>query len=93
MSEHLNHWTLHRSCAEVARKINRITQGWANYYHYANSARVFSQMQRWLENRLRGWLWRKYDCKHGGYKFYTKERMIGQYKLWEMPLKAAWSRQ
>jgi len=57
-----------------------------------NSTRVFSRMQGWLENQMRAWLWRKYGCKHGRYKFYTKERMRGQYKLWEMPMKAAWSR-
>jgi len=86
----LNRWTQWRSCAEVVREVNRISQGWANYYHYANSTRVFGKMQHWLENRMRNWLWRKYGCAHGKYKFFTKERITGQYKLWTMPLKAAW---
>jgi RNA-directed DNA polymerase len=86
----LNHWTHHRSCAEVVRTLNRKTHGWANYYYHLHSTRVFGKLQGWLENRLRGWLWRKYDCKHAKYEFYTKERILGQYGLWEMPLKAAW---
>jgi group II intron reverse transcriptase/maturase len=86
----LNGWTLWRSCAETVREVNRITQGWANYYHYANSTRVLGKMQNWLENRMRNWLWRKYGCAHGKYQFYTKERLMGQYGLWQMPMKAAW---
>jgi len=86
----LNGWTQWRSCAEVVREVNRISQGWANYYHYGNSTRVFNKMQDWLENRMRNWLWRKYGCEQGKYKFFTKERLIGQYKLWGMPMKAAW---
>jgi group II intron reverse transcriptase/maturase len=88
--EKLNHWTQWGSCAEAVRQVNRISQGWANYYHYANSTRVFGKMQNWLENRLRTWLWHKYDWVRGKYKFFTRERLQGQYGLWEMPLKAAW---
>ncbi len=33
VGEELNHWTMHRSCAEAIRRVNRISQGWANYYH------------------------------------------------------------
>jgi RNA-directed DNA polymerase len=92
ISEELNHWTEHRSCAEAVRRVNRISQGWANYYHYGHCTRVFSRQQSWLENRLRRWLWRKYGCKHGLFSFFTNERLSGQYKLWSLPLKATWSR-
>jgi group II intron reverse transcriptase/maturase len=92
ISEELNHWTQHRSCAEAVRQVNRISRGWANYYHYGHCTKVFSRMQNWLENRLRRWLWRKYGCKHGLFSFFTNERMAGQYKMESLPLKAAWSR-
>ena len=65
----LNHWTKHRSCAEAVRRVNRITRGWTNYYHYGHCTRVFGRQQVWLLNRTRRWLWRKYDCKHGLFGF------------------------
>lgn len=92
IGEELNHWTEHRSCAEVVGRVNRISQGWANYYHYGHCTRVFGRQQDWLQNRLRRWLWRKYGRTHGLFSFFTNERLAGQYKLWSLPLKAAWSR-
>jgi group II intron reverse transcriptase/maturase len=88
----LNHWTKHRSCAEAVRRVNRITRGWSNYDHYGNCSKVFGQQQHWLKNRLRRWLWRKYDCRHGHFSFFTDERLFGQYQLWPLPLTSAWRR-
>lgn len=90
--DELNHWTKHRSCAEVIRRVNRITRGWSNYYHYGHSTHVFGSQQLWLRNRVRRWLWRKYDCKHGLFSFFTDARLVGQYQLWSLPLTCAWRR-
>ena len=90
--EELNHWTKHRSCAEAVRRVNRITRGWSNYYHYGHSTRVFGRQQVWLQNRVRRWLWRKYDCTHGLFSFFTDERLLGQYQLWSLPRTCAWRR-
>ena len=90
--EELNHWTKHRSCAEAVRRVNRITRGWSNYYHYGHCTHVFGRQQVWLRNRLRQWLWRKYDCKHGLFSFFTDERLLGQYQLWPLPLTSPWRR-
>jgi RNA-directed DNA polymerase len=90
--EELNHWTKHRSCAEAVRRVNRITRGWSNYYHYGHCTRVFGRQQVWLCNRMRRWLWRKYDCKHGLFSFFTNERLLGQYQLWPLPLTCTWRR-
>jgi len=90
--EELNHWTKHRSCAEAVRRVNRITRGWSNYYHYGHSTRVFGRQQVWLQNRVRRWLWRKYDCTHGLFSFFTDERLLGQYQLWPLPRTCAWRR-
>lgn len=84
--EELNHWTKHHSCAEAVRRVNRITRGWSNYYHYGHCTRVFGRQQAWLLNRLRRWLWRKYDCTHGLFSFFTNERLLGQYQIWPLPL-------
>jgi group II intron reverse transcriptase/maturase len=90
VGEHLNHWTTHRSCAEVVREVNRISRGWSNYYYYGHCTQVFSQTQNWLVNRLRRWLWRKYGQQHGLFSFFTPERLQSQYGLWSLPLKSAW---
>ena len=90
--EELNHWTKHRSCTEAIRRVNRITHGWSNYYHYGHCTRVFGRQQVWLQNRVRRWLWRKYDCKHGLFSFFNDERLLGQYQLWRLPLTCSWRR-
>jgi len=90
--EELNHWTKHRSCTEALRRVNAITRGWSNYYHYGHCTKVFGRQQVWLQNRLRRWLWRKYGCRHGQFSFFTADRLIGQYQLWPLPTTAPWCR-
>jgi RNA-directed DNA polymerase len=89
--QELNHWTRWRSCTETVRRVNRIVQGWSNYYHYGNCAKVFSRHQDWLRERLRTWLWWKYDRTLGRYTFFTRDRLHGQYHLWALPQTAKWT--
>ena len=84
--------TRNQAAVAVVRKVNQITRGWAAAFHYGNSTRVFGRQQDFVRNRLRRWLWRKYSCTHGLFEFFTNARLHGQYKLWEWPLKAAWTR-
>jgi group II intron reverse transcriptase/maturase len=86
------YWQRWRSCAETVRAINRIVQGWSNYFHYGNCGTVFSRLQRWVQNRFRLWLWKKYDKTLGRYTFFTSDRLYGQYQLWKMPSTVAWTR-
>lgn len=65
--------------------MNRITRGWSNTYHYGHSTRVFGRQQVWLQNRVRRWLWRKYDCTHGLFSFFTDERLLGHDQRWSLP--------
>jgi group II intron reverse transcriptase/maturase len=90
--QELNHWTRRRSCSESVRRVNRIVQGWSNYYHYGNCAKVFRRHQHWLQNRFRTWLWWKYDRTLGRYGFFTNDRLHGQYHLWTLPRTAQWLR-
>ena len=82
--------TRNQPAVAVVRKVNQITRGWATAFHYGNSSRVFGNQQVFVRNRLRRWLWRKYSRTHGLFKFFTNERLHGQYKLWHWPLTAAW---
>ena len=36
---------------------------------------MFGRQQVWLQNRVRRWLWRKYDCTHGLFSFFTDESL------------------
>jgi RNA-directed DNA polymerase len=86
--DELNHATTWRSCAESIRRVNRIVQGWGQYYHYGNCTRVFASQEDWLNERLRGWLWQKYDRTLGLYTFFTNERLHGQYGFASLPTHA-----
>jgi group II intron reverse transcriptase/maturase len=87
----LNRWTIHESCAQAVRTVNAIVRGWSNYYYWGHCTRVFNQEQNWVRQRLRNWLWRKYGSVHAKYKYFSDERLEGQYRLWRMPLKATWT--
>jgi RNA-directed DNA polymerase len=84
--------TRNQAAVAVVRKVNQITRGWATAFHYGNSSHVFGKQQAFVRNRLRRWLWRKYSRTHGLFSFFTDDRLEGQYKLWNWPLKAAWKR-
>jgi hypothetical protein len=87
----LNHCTQWRAIAEVVREVNQTVRGWSGYFHYGNSAGVFSRVNYWLRNRLRRWLWRKHGCRGGLHKHYANEPLETRYGLWSLPRHAAWS--
>lgn len=86
----LNHWQLHKAPAEAVASINRKLRGWANYFQYGNSTRVFKHMQRYVNGRLRRWLWRKHACRKSQYKTYPDKELHENYGLWKLPTWAAW---
>lgn len=90
LSQILNHWTLWRPVEEVVQETNAVLRGWAGYFHFRNSTRVFGQMRRYSQNRLRRWLWRKHDCTRGLWKHYSDARLRHHYGLYELPMTAAW---
>ncbi len=72
--------------------MNRVARGWSQYYHYANCTQVFAAELQWLLQRLRGWLWRKYDRTLSAYPFFTDDRLHGQYQLFQLPTRAPYLR-
>jgi RNA-directed DNA polymerase len=88
--ELLNHWTLHVSEEETIRTLNRKVKGWAAYFHYGNSARVFNTMQQFICARVRRWLWRRHKCRRGQYEAYPDALLYQHYSLWKLPTWAAW---
>ena len=87
----LNHWTLWNGVQPVTERINQILRGWSGYYHYGNSSRVFGKAKRWVETRLRRWLWRKHDCTRALWEDYPDEKLYNCYGLWPLPETAGWT--
>ena len=88
----LNRWTTHQSCKSAVTQVNRLVRGWSQYYYHGNCTRVFGAEQDWLRQRLRGWLWRKYDRTLSRWTFFTNERLHGQYQLFSFPTRAPYLR-
>jgi RNA-directed DNA polymerase len=83
--------TLNKDEKEVFGRVNQRLRGWAQYYHYGNSTRVLSSMQRYAEGRMRRWLWKRHNKTHGQYTDrYNSERLHQHYGLIKLPLYAPW---
>jgi len=88
----LNHWTLGERTHETIRRLNRLLRGWSGYFHYQNSSRVFGKLYRWVNDRMRRWLWRKHACRRGLWKHYADSVLHQRYGLWALPQTARWTR-
>ena len=83
--------TLWKEPEEVFKRVNQRVRGWAQYFHYGNSVVTFAKMERYVENNMRKWLWKKHGNTHGRYtKCYSNEVLHKHYGLIKLPLYAAW---
>jgi len=83
----LHHWSLWRDAREAAQRVNRIQRGWAGYFHFRNSCRIFDKLRTWTRNRFRRWLWRKHSCRRQLWKDYPDDKLEKIYGLWSLPNK------
>jgi len=90
LRDKLNHWTLCEPEEEKIKEVNRTVKGWVGYYHYSNSARAFNQVQRFVCDRVRRWLWRRHACVKGKYEHYNDQTLWERYGLYRLPMWAAW---
>jgi len=83
--------TLWKEPEEVISRVNSRVRGWIGYFHYANSARVFNNMQWQLRERMRRWLWKKQAKTKAHYgKAYSDERLHNHYRLVSFPVRTKW---
>ena len=76
---------------EVIARVNRRVRGGRIYFRYANSVRVFNNMQWQLRERMKRWLWKKQAQTKAHYgKAYSDERLHNHYGLVSFPLRTKW---
>jgi group II intron reverse transcriptase/maturase len=86
----LNHWTQHKRITEVVEELNPLLRGWSGYFHFLHSTEVMRDLQDWVLERFRGWVWRKHGCRKGKWKGYPDALLYDRYGLWRLPTQAAW---
>lgn len=86
----LNAWTHNQPTKAIITRLNQLTRGWAQAFHYGNSTRVFGRLQQYVALRLRDWLWKKHTRSRPRCSYYSNVRLYGQYKLWKWPRNAVW---
>ena len=85
LRQELQHWTLWRRVNDAVARVNRVLRGWAGYFHYPHSARVFGKMGWWMRDRWHRWLWRKHACRRALWTDYPDEKLHDFYGLWRLP--------
>jgi RNA-directed DNA polymerase len=51
---------------KVVSDVNRVVQGWTNYFHYGTLWKAYVKVERFLQQRLCGWLVRKHKVDSRG---------------------------
>jgi len=49
-----------QTAGNLVRDVNRVVQGWLNYFSYGTLWKTYSMMERFLQGRVRGWLVHKH---------------------------------
>jgi RNA-directed DNA polymerase len=88
--EVLNRSSTWRDASEVVAELNVKIRSWKGYYHYANSSGVFGKLRNYTNERLARWHWRKHACSRSLWKDHNPEELAQKYRLYQLPLKAAW---
>ena len=78
-----------RATDKVVREINRVTRGWSNYFALGQPHQSFGQMNHFIAQRLRQWLWHKHRNASGKYKRWPTPKLYTTYGLYELPTKLA----
>jgi len=65
--------------------INRLVRGWTSYFSYGSLWRAYVKMERFLAERVRGWLVRKHKLGTRGQRRYPAEYLYGPMGLVHLP--------
>lgn len=57
---------------EIVKRINQTTVGWINYYGIANMKTFITEIQGWLNHRLRQLIWKRWKKMKTRYQYLRK---------------------
>jgi RNA-directed DNA polymerase len=69
----------------IVHEINQVIRGWGNYFALAHYHRSFGQMNHFIAQRFRQWLWRKHGNPSGKYKHWSNKMLAETYGLYQLP--------
>ena len=81
VKELLNHWTETRAEDQVVRALNLKLKGWQAYFRYGHPSQVFGKLEYWLQNKLRGWLWKRHGKPAGKCQRYSNDALRQRWGL------------
>ena len=73
----------------VVRRLNRVTEGWANYFQLGQVSPAYRAVDAHANRRLRQWLCRKHKVRAGKYVRFSDERLWNDYGLTRLVLRTA----
>ena len=73
----------------VVGRLNRLLNGWANYFILGQVRPAYATVDRHVTRRLRQWLCRKHKARSGEYVRFSDERLWQEYGLTRLAPRAA----
>jgi RNA-directed DNA polymerase len=81
--------TTERATEAVVQEINQVTRGWGQYFVLGHYQRNFKQMNYFIAQRLRQWLWRKHGNTTGKYRHWPDWKLVHTHGLYTLPTRSA----
>ncbi len=75
--------------AVVVRRLNRVLEGWANYFQLGQVSPAYKAVDAHAIRRLRWWLCRKHKVRAGKYVRFSDERLWNDHGLTRLALRTA----
>ena len=69
----------------LVESLNRMLQGWANYFRLGRVSNAYRFVDYYTTDRLRRWLCHKHKVQSGGYSLYPNEYLYGTLGLVRLP--------
>ena len=73
----------------VVRRLNRVMEGWANYFQLGQVSPAYQAVDAHAIRRLRQWLCRKHKVRAGKYVRFSDERLWNEHGLTRLTLRTA----
>jgi group II intron reverse transcriptase/maturase len=86
ISEMTSRRSLLKDAMEMVGELNRLQQGWANYFCLGAVSKAYRAVDAHVTSRLRRWLCEKHKVSSGGYSRYSDRHLSERLGLVRLPL-------